>query len=409
MKASMTLTEKTDIELIALARKGDKDAFGLLAQRYQIPMQSFALRLVAEEESVPDLVQETMLQAYVSLGGLRNPVRFKSWLYGIMLNVYRSRLRNRRIPFFSLEAIIEGLHFFPAPFHSPVLTPEKIAEEKEQYQTVLKAVNSLSPADRDILLLFYYAQLSLQEIVTMMNITVGTVKVRLHRARQRLKTVLQEHYPEIIPPEKRRKKMVKVTIADVIKVERKEGQELPITPYSTTPYVIVLYDEAGKRLLPVWIGPHEGQCIAMGLSDFAMPRPLTYNFFSSLLQDINARLEEVRIVALKKGTFYAITKMRCGKKTSEVDARPSDAISLAVLNDVPIFVAEDVLDTGLKVPDTVKGAPNRKGLEKIISSIREWQRKNETEMRQRMKQYHERSQEDIARENEAAIAAIFGK
>ncbi|MBN1161950.1 MAG: bifunctional nuclease family protein [Dehalococcoidales bacterium] len=404
------MTEKTDIELIALVRKGDKDAFGLLAQRYQMPIQRFAMRLAAEEGSVPDLVQETMTQAYISLGRLRNPARFKSWLYGIMLNVYRSRLRSRKIPFFSLEAIIEGLHFFPAPFYTPVLTPEKIAEEKEQYQTVLKAVNSLSPADRDILLLFYYAQLSLQEIMAMINVPAGTVKVRLHRARQRLKTVLQEYYPEIIPPEKRRQKMVKVTIADVIKVEQKEGQELPVTPYSTIPYVIVLYDETGKRLLPIWIGHHEGQSIAMGLSDFAMPRPLTYNFFSSLLQGIDARLEEVHIVALKKDTFYAVVKMRSGKKTSEVDARPSDAIALAVLNNIPIFVAEEVLETaGIKILETVKGSPNRKGLEKIISSIREWQRKNETEMRQRMKQYHERSQEDIAREKEVFMAAIFGK
>lgn len=404
------MEEKTDIELIALARKGDKDAFGLLAQRYQMPMQRFALRLTGEVGSVPDLVQETMLQAYVSLGSLLNPVRFKSWLYGIMLNIYRSRLRDRKIPFFSLEAIMEGLHFFPDPFSSSVLTPEKITEEREQYQTVLKAVNSLYSADRDILLLFYYAQLSLQEIVVMMNIPVGTVKVRLHRARQRLKTVLQEHHSEIIPPEKRRKKMVKVTIADVIEVERKEGQELPVTPYSTTPYVIVLYDEAGRRLVPIWIGPHEGQCIAIGLSDFAMPRPLTYNFFSSLLQGIDAQLEEVHIVALKKDTFYAVVKMLCGKKTSEVDVRPSDAIALAVLNDAPIFVAEDVLEAaGIKIPETTKGSPNRKGLEKIISSIKEWQRKSETEMRQRIKQYHERSQEDIAREKEATIASIFGK
>jgi RNA polymerase sigma factor (sigma-70 family) len=404
----VSLEERTDSELVALARNGDKNAFGILAQRYQIPMQRFAMRLASDEESAPDLAQEAMLQAYLSLGSLRNPARFKSWLYGIMLNVYRGRLRDREIPFFSLEAIIEGLHFFPAPFFSPVLTPEKIAEEREQYQTVLKAVNSLSPADRDILLLFYYAQLSLPEIVSMMNISAGAIKVRLHRARQRLKAVLLEHYPEIVPKEKRRKAMVRVTIADVIKVERKEGQ-LPITPYSTTPYVIVLYDEAGRRLLPIWIGPHEGQCIAMGLSDFAMPRPMTYNFFSSLLQGINARLEEVRVVALKKDIFYAVVKMRWGKKTSEVDARPSDAIALAVLNDVPIFVAEDVLDTGLTVPDSIKDSPNRKGLEKIISSIREWQRKNETEMRQRSKQYHERSPEDIAKENAAAIDVLFGK
>lgn len=404
------MEEKTDIELVALARKGDKDAFGLLAQRYELIAQRFAARLVGEGEGVQDLVQEAMLQAYLSLEHLRDPARFKSWLYGIVLNVCRSHFRDRKVAFFSLEAIMEGLHFFPAPFSAPVSTPEKLAEEQEQYQTVLKAVNTLSSRDRDIILLFYYAQLSLQEIVTLMNISVSTVKVRLHRARQTLKEMLLEQHPEIIPQKKRRQKMVRVTIADVIKVEQKEGQELPITPYSTTPYVIVLYDEAGRRLLPILIGPHEGQCIAMSLSDFATPRPLTYNFFSSLLQGINARVEEVSVVALKKDTFYAVVKMHCGKRTSEVDARPSDAIALAVLNDAPIFVAEEVLETaGTNIPETVKGSPNRKGLEKIISSIREWQRKSETEMRQRMKQYHERSQEDRARRNEEFIASIFGK
>jgi RNA polymerase sigma factor (sigma-70 family) len=410
LRKGTSLAEKTDSELVALSRNGDKDAFGLLAQRYQVIARRFAMRLVADDDAAQELAQEAMLQAYLSLDHLRDPARFKSWLYGIMLNVYRSRLRDRKIAFFSLEAIMHGLQFFPAPFSTPVLTPEKLAEEREQYQTVLNAVNTLSPGDRDILLLFYYAQLSLPEIVAMMNIPAGTVKVRLHRARQRLKTVLEDRYPDIIPQEKRRKNMVKVTIADVIKVEQKEGQELPITPYSTTPYVIVLYDEAGRRLMPIWIGPHEGQCIAMGLSDFATPRPLTYNFFSSLLQGINARLEEVRIVALKKDTYYAVVKMRYGKKTGEVDARPSDAIALAVLNNVPIFVAEEVLEAaGIKIPETIKGPPNRKGLEKIISSIREWQRKSETEMRQRMKQHHEMSQEDRARRNEEFIASIFGK
>jgi bifunctional DNase/RNase len=127
--------------------------------------------------------------------------------------------------------------------------------------------------------------------------------------------------------------MVKVTIADVIKVEPKEGQELPpATPYAVDHYVIVLYDETGRRLLPIWVGPFEGESIAIGLSDFATPRPLTHNFYSSLLQTINARVEEVRVESLKKTTFYAIVRICCGKKTSEIDARPSDAITLAILN-----------------------------------------------------------------------------
>ena len=399
------MEEKTDIELVALARNGDKDAFGRLAQRYQVMAQRFAMRLVAKEDSAQDLVQEAMLQAYLSLKKLRDPARFKSWLCGIVLNVCRSHLREQKVDFFSLEAIIGGLQFYPAPFSAAVVTPERIAEERELYRIVLDAVNTLSPGDRDIILLFYYAQLSLSEMVTIMNLSAGSIKVRLHRARQRLKAVLLEQHPEIIPPEKRRQIMVKVTIADVVKVERKEGQEQPVEPY-----VIVLYDEAGRRLLPIWVGPYEGESIARGLSDFATPRPLTHNFFSSLLQAINARVEEVRVVALKKDTFYAVVKMRCGKKTSEVDARPSDAMTLAVLNNAPIFVAEEVLETaGTNIPKTVKGSPNRKGLEKIINGIEQWQRQYQAHLNQTLKQYNERSPEDIARAKEEFITALFSK
>jgi hypothetical protein len=119
-------------------------------------------------------------------------------------------------------------------------------------------------------------------------------------------------------------------------------------------------------------------------------------------------VEEVRIVALKKDTFYAVVKMRYGKKTSEVDARPSDAMALAVLNDVPIFVAEEVLKTaGGIIPEAVKGSPNRKGLEKIINEMGERQRQYQAHLNQMLKQNRERSPEDIAREKEDAIAALF--
>jgi len=345
------------------------------------------------------------VQAYLSIDRLRDPAKFKSWLYGIVINVCRSHLRDREINFFSLETMMGGLQFYAVPLFDVPLTPEKIAEERELHRTVLDIINTLSSRDRDATLLFYYAQLNLQEIATVQGISLSAVKVRLHRARQRLKDRLISQHPEIIPREKRRKIMVKVTIADVIKVEQKEDQGPPASPF-----VIVLYDESGRRLMPIWIGPHEGECIAIGLSDFATPRPLTYNFFSSLLQGINARLEEVSIVTLKKDTFYGVVKMRCGKKTSEVDVRPSDAIALAVLNDSPIFIAEEVLETaGVAIPETVKGPPTRQGVEKIIKGIEKRYSQYKARTSQQLKKYHEMSQEDAARRYEEFIASIFGE
>ena len=198
--------------------------------------------------------------------------------------------------------------------------------------------------------------------------------------------------------------MVKVTIADVIKKEWKEGQEPPDN------YIIVLYDEAGRRLMPIWVGTREGECIAMGLSDFAMPRPSTYYFFSNLLQGINARLEEVRIVALKKSTYYAVVKIRSGKKMSEIDARPSDAIALAVLNDNPIFVAEDVLETaGIAIPETITSPPVRQGLERRTTEMEEAKSQYQVWLNGRLKEYHERSPEEVAEYNKALMDVIFGK
>ena len=195
--------------------------------------------------------------------------------------------------------------------------------------------------------------------------------------------------------------MVKVTIADVIKVEPKEGQK-PLFDN----YVIILYDVVGRRLLPIWVGTPEGEAIAIGLTDFVMPRPLTHHFYSNLLQGINARVEEVCVVALKINTFYAVVKMRCGKKTCEVDARPSDAMTLAILNDVPVFVAKEVLETaGISIPETVKGSPNRKGLEKITKELEERLRQIQARFNQPFKP-PELSKEEKAKRDES-IAAMF--
>jgi RNA polymerase sigma factor (sigma-70 family) len=390
--------EKTDIELVNLARKGDKNSFNLLVQRYQIVIQRFAMRLVKQEEYAQDLMQEALLQAYLSLDRLRYPAKFKGWLCGIVLNVYKSQLREQKAVFFSLESMAGGLQFNAMPFSGIAPAPQEVTEARELHKIVLEAVNSLTPKDRDAALLFYYAQLSLREIAALLGISVGAVKVRLHRARQRLKTELSSDYPDIIPRKQRRKNMIKVTIADVVKQERKDDQG-----HSHEFHVVVLGDEAGQRVLPIWIGRFEGQSIAVGLSEFSTPRPMTYNFFASLLQALNAQVEQVRIEMLKGDTFYAIVKIRRGKTGIEVDARPSDALALAVRTGTPIFVAEDVFKrAGADIPKTAKVPPTRNGVESILGEIREeMQVSTQTQSRPQF------TQEEIAKAKEELINTVF--
>lgn len=92
--------EKTDAELVALARSGDKDAFGQLIERYQLLVKRIAIGMVANDDIAQDLVQEAMLQAYLSLNHLQEDGRFKNWLYGIVLNVCRSYIRDQKAVFF---------------------------------------------------------------------------------------------------------------------------------------------------------------------------------------------------------------------------------------------------------------------------------------------------------------------
>lgn len=386
-----------DIELVELARKGDKEAVGLLFQRYQMLTQRLAMRMVSQQDLAQELAQEAMLQAYLSLNRLHDPARFKGWLCGIVLNVCRSYLRNQKIAFFSLEAMAGGLELEFTPFLSLSIALERIAEERELHQTVIHAVYELTPGERDVTLLYYYNQLSIQEIAALQDITVSAVKVRLHRARQRLKSRILTQYPEIIPYDKRRKIMIKVTIADVVKKERIDEQGHP-QPH----HIILLHDEAGHRALPIWVGPFEGQSIVMGLNEFSPLRPMTFDFMASLLQGIKAEVEEVRIESLKGYIFYAVVKIRCGPNRSEVDARPSDALALAVRTGSPIYAAEDVLErSGVAIPEEVKTSALRSGVESILKEIGEMQRQRQAQYTQPM------SQEEFMNIARELISSVF--
>jgi bifunctional DNase/RNase len=191
--------------------------------------------------------------------------------------------------------------------------------------------------------------------------------------------------------------MIKVTIADVVKQERKDDHGR-----SHEFHIIVLQDKAGQRALPIWVGPFEGQPIAVGLGEFSTPRPMTFNFFAGLLQALNAQVEQVRIEMLKGDTFYAIVKIRCGKNVSEVDARPRDALALAVRTGSPIFVAEDVLKSaGADIPKAARVSPTRNGVESILGEIREMQDRTQARPSRQL------TQEEIAKAKEELINTVF--
>lgn len=127
---------------------------------------------------------------------------------------------------------------------------------------------------------------------------------------------------------------------------------LMIDPITNMP-IIVLRDSEGQRVLPIWVGIFEANAIALQMENVQTPRPMTHDLLKNLLDDLNAVVERVVVTELKENTFYARIHVRPGgDSTVTIDARPSDAIALALRAQAPIFVAEAVLQSARSEEDS---------------------------------------------------------
>jgi len=114
--------------------------------------------------------------------------------------------------------------------------------------------------------------------------------------------------------------------------------------------VVVLKEEEQDRYLPIWIGPFEADAITIGLQKVQMTRPLTHDLLSAIIDQMDASVSHIQVNDLRNDTFYAQIVVQQNGRTVEIDSRPSDAIALAVRVDVPIYVAEEVMDKAGIVP-----------------------------------------------------------
>lgn len=115
--------------------------------------------------------------------------------------------------------------------------------------------------------------------------------------------------------------------------------------------LVILADEQQRRLLPILIGLFEAQSIAMAISGEDIGRPLTHDLMISIIDQAGWRLERVEITKLADRTFYALLHLEADGRTLAIDARPSDAIALALRAHAPIFVAEEVLARAQVIDD----------------------------------------------------------
>jgi bifunctional DNase/RNase len=117
---------------------------------------------------------------------------------------------------------------------------------------------------------------------------------------------------------------------------------LMIDPGTNMP-IIILRDQEGARILPIWVGVFEANAIALHIENVQTPRPMTHDLLKSVIDTLRATVERVVVCDLRENTFYATIHLRTNGAEMLVDSRPSDAIALALRTQTPIFVEESVL------------------------------------------------------------------
>lgn len=365
-------TMKSDAGLVLAAQRGDKEAFAVLLGRHRPLLLALCRRALGDPVFSEDAAQEAALTAFLNLDRLRDADRFGPWLGGIGLNICRRLLRERSRDGWSWEALHGGRREPEIPDEAP--GPEELAEAADIAARTRDAIAVLPPGQRAAVVLFYLSDLTYAETADLLGVEVSAVKARLHKARRSLHRQFSDMEAEMderlnrrtlaktaaaltgstalgqgttaptgasevgkVTDEQEVAALVAMRVADV---RRKHGANgFPRA------HVVVLEEIGGSRSVPIWVGEAEGTTTAMQLERAEVPRPPTIAFTASLLQAAGGQLREVRIDRLVDNVFYATAVIEGGEGTNTIDARPSDAINLALLTGVPIRVAPVILES----------------------------------------------------------------
>ena len=142
---------------------------------------------------------------------------------------------------------------------------------------------------------------------------------------------------------------------------------LMVDPITNMP-IVILKDKGGDRVLPIWVGIFEANAIALQIENVTTPRPMTHDLLRNVIQDLHATVQKIVVCDLQENTFYALIYLLLDGNTVAIDARPSDAIALALRTRAPIFVEDAVIDNA-KTVDFSSEKPDTERLHKWLESL----------------------------------------
>jgi RNA polymerase sigma-70 factor (ECF subfamily) len=181
-----------DNEIISKVLKGEQNAYAELVNRYQAYVFTLVLRMIKSREDAEEVAQDVFVKAYRSLADFRGESKFSTWLYTIANTTSITFLRKKKLDVHSLdnEKVFEVADSKDSGLRA------NLVEQKSRINMVNEAIAMLSPDDAEIITLFYKAEQNLEEISRILRLETNTVKVRLHRARTRLKEKMEKNFSE---------------------------------------------------------------------------------------------------------------------------------------------------------------------------------------------------------------------
>jgi len=319
----LSVRSMRDADLVRAALAGGKEPIAELFRRHWDTAVSLASRVLGSADMGRDAAQEAAVAAMTDLARLRSPDRFGAWFCGIALNVARRWVRQLRYEVLASE--LEPASADPGP--------DVVAETADVVARVRVAIEGLADGQRDAVWFFYLQGLSHREVAAELGISAGAVKARLHQARTALTPALagmsdqQKGRPMAASEEIH---WSEVTVAEI---RRGQGEDT-----WQRKHVMILQERDSDRSLPIWIGPAEAEAMALVLESVESPRPFTAKLAASLVEAAGAHIKDVRITRLIDGVFYATVRVDGPGGLQEVDARPSDAVNLALAGNRPIRI-----------------------------------------------------------------------
>lgn len=179
------MSEKTDEQLVAEIRAGNKDLYGVLVERYEEKLTRYGRRFLSDSDDIGDTVQDVFIKAYVNINSFDVSRSFSSWIYRIAHNEYVNVLKKKKISYFSL---FEFDTFFPQFVATKSAYDDALTKEKGEL--VEKALKELEPKYKEPILLYFFEEKSYEEISDIMQIPKATVGVRIMRGKQRLQEIV---------------------------------------------------------------------------------------------------------------------------------------------------------------------------------------------------------------------------